>query len=376
MGDTPYPEAFLETLGCLITGVPQVRLAHFTIAEYLGSSRLAQGPANMFYLPASEALKHSIQVFYQVLKPGSLPQTQLEKPLSLHSSPYNELRDAMTAAQAYCRGQWPDLLRKADTVIASQRSLAEIVFASLDPRNNYYRSFQSDIFHYERLGTERFALENEFPNDPDIAILINLIHRNLYATTTAFLLQYSAEQAANLCAFEASSWRFAPLLGWLAQDHHDSYLLLLLERCGDKLKLPRGSLLIWAMVMFSDCNITLKSISTLLSAKVPANPHGVRVTPLQLAAARLQCRDVKLLLENGADPNAIGQPDGWCPPALRHFQGGKSPLALVRDMKKAREEGMIWDHRPMNPDRSFPSFQDAEVDCLLVEAGGREFSGW
>lgn len=80
----------------------------------------------------------------------------------------------------------------------------------------------------------------------------------------------------------------------------------------------------------SDC-----LVRTLLEAGAEPNPSGYRVTPLQIAVAAWDLEGVQLLLEYGADPEGTGDPNGliWphTSPKFR-FNGlhGKSPLQICR----------------------------------------------
>jgi hypothetical protein len=80
----------------------------------------------------------------------------------------------------------------------------------------------------------------------------------------------------------------------------------------------------------SDC-----PVRTLLEAGAEPNPSGYRVTPLQIAVAAWDLEGVQLLLEYGADPEGTGDPNGliWphTSPKFR-FNGlhGKSPLQICR----------------------------------------------
>lgn len=80
----------------------------------------------------------------------------------------------------------------------------------------------------------------------------------------------------------------------------------------------------------SDC-----PVRTLLEAGAEPNPSGCRVTPLQIAVAAWDLEGVQLLLEYGADPEGTGDPNGliWPHTSLKfRFNGlhGKTPLQICR----------------------------------------------
>ncbi|KAK7421143.1 hypothetical protein QQZ08_010073 [Neonectria magnoliae] len=127
---------------------------------------------------------------------------------------------------------------------------------------------------------------------PDLAVLVRLICRDLYATTTTILLRYTPEQVASLCMHRVKLWENIPMVGWLDRDHFDKYLLLFLERCGAAFR-------------------TAVTVSILISAKVPTNPENVRVTPLQLAVCQLQVDILKACSTTGQTPTpSAAQTDG------------------------------------------------------------------
>ncbi|KAK5652809.1 hypothetical protein OQA88_9475 [Cercophora sp. LCS_1] len=394
MEETPNQEAFLEKIGCLVISTPTtyithhkyvdymevetttIRLAHYTIAEYLEAPRLTQSSVSFFYLPTSQALQHSVRVFFKILSCETIPPERGSLLYRRFDLPFYKNSDSMhhfASPAELCRAKWPDLLGRADTVVASQRDLAELIFGSLDPRKPYYRAFYGyDASPVECLGSARLALEGEFPDNPEVAILANLICQKLYATTAAFLLRYTADEVAMFCAFEAEGWGSCPLLGWLARDHHGSFLLLLLERCSGKLQLEKGSLYVWAMEVYRSTERIPTTISTLISANVPVNPVGVRVTPLQIAVRRLGLRDVKLLVQNGADPNGVGHVGGWVPGRLRFFEGGMSPLAIIRDVLRGLDRGIASYCNGVPLARTAAK----QIEEFLVKAGGQEVCEW
>ncbi|KAK4184425.1 hypothetical protein QBC35DRAFT_58000 [Podospora australis] len=364
MEDEIDEEVFLEIMGSLLILTEPaddkphegrlVRLAHYTVKEYLESTRAAHSPtASTFFLPSSRAIGYSFRIVLRTLS--------TEPPQS--SASWRIFRQ-------YCKKHWDDVLQLADPVIAGDPSLSQLTFMAMDPRSpNYYRLIPKDSA-WKELGSKRYAFVDEFPHRPDVAVLINLIRKNLYATTAAFLLQYSPRQLADLCTFEAEGMEKRPLVGWLARDHHDKYLLLLLDRAGSEFHYDRACLLVWAMELYNDYGVS-ETLSTLLSAKVPVNPSNTRITPLQIAVRRIRAADVRILLEEGADPNAVGERNGWAPSRLFGMtDGGQSPLFIIRGIKNGAIPGKGW------IDAQHTHRQIVVIEELLVKAGGREFCKW
>ncbi|KAK7408127.1 hypothetical protein QQX98_009718 [Neonectria punicea] len=285
--DEPSEEAFQEIMNCLITvEIPETPktcscsphclvppqtghmnqheqhawFAHYTIKEYVKSSRLGRNQASLYFFPSSQALAHSIKVMFkaQVSSNGH------------HHAPWQDFKH-------YCGSQWPRLLEIADTVITSDQKLTALVGEAHDPRKPCYRALIKRGASFNCLGPKRYALENEFLDRPDLSVLHNLIRRGLYATTTMILLRYTSEQVASLCMYRVECWEDIPMVGWLARDHFDKYLLLFLERCGTAFRYD--NLIICAIEMYRAVSRTAVTVNTLISAKVPVNPENVRVTP-------------------------------------------------------------------------------------------------
>lgn len=104
-------------------------------------------------------------------------------------------------------------------------------------------------------------------------------------------------------------------------------------------------------------------IIRLLNLGADTNASGFKVTPLQLAAYRCDYLAVEMLLNHGADPNALGDADGQdvedCEkpsdrqkPALATLTPLCTPLRILRIVQSSRK-------------RASP-----EIERLLMERGG------
>jgi hypothetical protein len=356
-------EALQEMASCLITVTTEgddstVQLAHYTIMEYLAAPRVSQGPASMFYMPQSATMPYFLRLLFNALAQ--------EKAMPPKADPF----------QQCVYDELDRFLYLGDTVIASDSDLFSRLLCALSPQSNHYKYLTHTDWDYEDLpiwahqNYRVWANQDDFSSESQVAILFNLLNANLYATTTTFLLQHSPEQIDAICATKLSCLGDLSLLYWLASTQRDKFLLLLLERSGEFHK-KRAPLLLMALERepFRSDRINT-TVSTLISAGLPLNPDGVRVKPLQIAVRRLQVAYVELLLRNGADPNSVGDPEGWISNRLGHFDdGGQSPLFIVRQLMKWRDTGVV------NPE--FMSIKDAEhIETLLVDAGGQEFCSW
>jgi hypothetical protein len=343
----------VETLGCLIS-VQQhrVKLAHYTIKEYLQSPRLAESSVRYFYLPEELTRSYFLRILFRTV----LRTTEQEGHFA-----------------RYCAQRWDGHLQKEDTPIASDHELSTLTFNLLHPKTtNHLCSSGAHIFEEQRLSFLRKYVSVEsngfITRNPDAEILFRLIRLKLYATTTTFLLQHSPEAIAMLSIAKSSSWDNIPLIGWLVRKYETPYVMLLLERSAE-LPLPPASLYLMAMEMpTSDHGIIEEMIRTLISAEVSLDATGVRITPLQVAVQRLARSLVRVLLQHGADPNAIDDPDGWAPWILNyHFASGQSPLRLVR--------GLIESHvRAGTSAVRTVDISGISIERLLIAAGGRDFS--
>ncbi len=338
-------EAFRDMASCLVTvtkitdELTTVRLAHYTIKEYLVAPRCGHGPASAFHFSSHQAGSYFIRVLVRKLR-------------SWHPKMQSDI------FTKYSMDHWRSHLREADTLIASDPELSSLMFTSFDPQSSGYIN----------LATESPAPDG-IPARRELAILLRLIGLNLYATTTTFLLQLNPEQIVAMCELEHESWHNIPLLGALARQHDDRYCLLLAERCG-RFPTKCAPLVLWVMEKYVDVRKVDNTLRTLIIAKAPLSPEGVRILPLQVVVRRMQVPYVKMLLEHGADPNAVGCADGQVTQGLRSLDGGgESPLFTIRRLMDWREKGII-------STASCPAAPAKAIEQLLVDAGGREFCAW
>jgi hypothetical protein len=343
-----------------------VALAHYSVKEYLFSERIGSGPAKFFKLSSADATAYFARL---VLK------TVLQSPSRRDSE--------ATAFPRYCLDKWHKIVRKCDALVASSSELSSLVFSLLDPRSQVVS--WADLSRRE--GTSWMISRLNDTTDPKSVphkadILCKLVFIRMYATTTAFLVQHPADEVAEMCA-SVTPLSISPiqpdrslsLLACVASNRLYDYLVLLLEQGAVD---SQSFALACALETFTLAETTLAVVLTLLEPTVKAlieahanvDGRGVRATPLQIALRRRKFAVIKLLLAAGADPNAIGDQEGWEPPGFNAWDGGESPLSIARRIKKSvLHPTYFW--RTMEEVNAL-----TEVEEILLLAGAREFTRW
>ena len=348
-GIDPYD--LIEVLGSLIRvktefrlTVKTIELAHYTVKEYLYSDRIKHGPANFFRMSSSQTSELVTFVLLQCCLQIAPEENQPFAPF------------AVTAFK-----NWRRLFKAADVVVAGNKDLLALLFQLLDPREEHY------VFHMGRSPCA-FKLSLYEPRSPscsfDTVILLNLIRLGLYSATAAFLLQHSTEDIERMFSWRERPFPEQSLLDYLAELGHSSYLSLVAKR-GVKVDearedAPRTSTLLWALQLVK-LPETITMLRVLIEAKAVVNPEGTGVTPLQVAIAELKPAVVELLVQAGANVNAVGEPNGWLPPFLKWVEGSRSPLAILR---RARRRFRKLEYKKAAV---------KQIEETLVDAGAREF---
>ena len=97
-------------------------------------------------------------------------------------------------------------------------------------------------------------------------------------------------------------------------------------------------------------------------------PSGVRMTPLQLAIHRCDYHSSRLLLQAGADANAIGDMNGQILPGIDTAFSSCSPLHIIRTsaygLQNIEKEVNLKDVREA---------RWADIEALLLEFGAMDF---
>lgn len=336
-----------------------VTLAHYTVKEYLFSSRSACGSASYFHLSATIATRYCITCIMRAVA-------------------WWPLTSRPTAFVAHCSQVWALNAVHADALIASDDELFGLVCQLLDPSLPHYPALVqrgwrdlTAILKSWRFGvpptTTAESSSSAAPTSCAAGVLTNMVSLGLNLTTTAFLLRHSRKEVDTMAWAAPSVGGPWPVICDMAQNGNNWPLELLIRR-GATLRNGHGSLILHAMRRYIATERTLATIRTLLVAGARPDADeddgdftvGVHLTPLQLAAYRLQPGVVKLLLEAGADPNRVGRAGGWVSDAsLRNWNGDVSPLRIAR----RRRTHILKYGRPERPTR--------DVVELLKAAGAK-----
>ena len=275
-----------------------VKLAHFSVKEYLFSQRIRSGPAFRFALSSDTA--------HIDIAEGCLAYLSYfdHTPIVLsHLSLFQLL--------GYAALSWPFHAR-AVPVTAESQLLDTMIIRLLKPNTlpylNWRRIISTQLFRDPHDGSQRHLRETEFPQTPDLPIsdadLLEaqcppLYHAVEYDLTR--IINYYIEQTDNvndLCGSHGT------ILGAAIHAGNSDVITQLLE-LGADVNIVRGQYhTALQMAAYHGHELIVRR---LLEAGADVNREGgVYHTPLQAAACFGFQSIVCLLLKHGADPNSFG----------------------------------------------------------------------
>ena len=377
-------DSLKEICGCLITfttdpsaEIRTATLAHYTVREYLESSRILSGPTRYFALQQDADDAGFLQSVFRVAENARFHGC----PAAISDGdddPYAYDDDGPHPAHPwifqsnldhYCLWTAVSSLYKNPNLHHSEDFEAAAIHF-LDPMSPNFRQRRVDIealFHprHHRGSEANFIRRDKrkfwnlrwafVPSDPRIAVLFELLWigpgcRGLASKLSATIDPQSLVETC--LSLTATEWDRVTEKHGTFELHGD--ITTVLAQAG-RLMFSRSEALelVWTdkVASFNPTTALMSYIIAhdhitefgrpcivdwMLALGANPNPEGVRVSPLQVAVACLDYPGVASLLQKGADPNGIGDANGseWGEKSLgRHFRDlhGYSPLHIIRN---------------------------------------------
>jgi len=300
-------------------------LAHYTVKEYLYSSSVANGPAKFF------ALSDKI-VRYMDLKVGFIGLSHFAQ---------HQTGKTITLYEQYCLNVTEHALLSRRKDIISSADIAAIVLKSLTPKSPHF--LLRNTHGVRTIMKAHFPIWNSLgcwdptpPGTGAVGLLVNLARlrwsdlAQKYLESPDFTDLSRSEKMAIWTEYFKLNFKMKDefrdtILTYCLREKLMEFVSLFVRNGAAFDKEPEA--LYTAMVIFHDSrnpeSETLEALKLLLSAG--ANPDPIRrqlswqedgdfiFTPLQFAVYKLEPEWVELLLEEGANVEATGSPDGVFP---------------------------------------------------------------
>ncbi|TGJ80343.1 hypothetical protein E0Z10_g8423 [Xylaria hypoxylon] len=303
-------------------------LAHYTVKEYLFSPDVARGKAGCFAL--SDEIVGNIDL--KVIFTG----------LSQFGHQIGGRRNMMNRYEEYCLRMTEKSLsyRRAD--IIHNQEVREMVLKSLTPTSPHFpsldvRGMRNGIIRGQFATWFRLWNWESRPAHPPTGLLVNLAILNWrdlsgkYLESLAFQNLPRKDKAKTWTEdFQLGDRKRETLLGYCLRERQLNSLRMFVNY-GASFEHEHEALYT-AMSAFQGRNRAYETLEFLLRSGADPNPmpgasiggvrrekgQGFALTPLQLAVYMLEYEWVELLLEEGADVNMIGTPDGVIPSSFDH----------------------------------------------------------
>ena len=340
-----------------------VSFAHYTVKEYLQSPRISQKMVRFFVLRQNKIQRQFIELALRqaltIRRDALLGYDPVKDPTAIHS-----LLDSNFAL--YC-GVFSVLqFREEPKAITSHSILMELSETFVNPYRPHYIGLQDLLemakttFNISpddwRYADEQFwGMVWEQDSDPDPAIFLNFLIMSGDVETPILALTFAERHSMrNILARQISVskpvflpimedydiYRFAMSVPELvaqcivSSHHHFNFILDLIFKHGvAHFDLSNILLLHIGRHMHTMCKKSCP-LERLLRFGADANgPEGAFVTPLQIAVVCRDIHGVEMLLNSGAEPNAIGKNDwAWAPDSLMdrfNYLHGMSSLHII-----------------------------------------------
>jgi len=341
-------ETLKDACGCLITfrNTPSETaiIAHYTVREFLESSRTAG--------PLTDWVKINPTNRYPSLLSAAFQVTLASKTSVMsHARCYSGSTN-WSSLREYCLASSVRSLTTNEEVVKP-----DLAFQLVDPSAPHYQVMEavltqnswwlkSDLLHDNRIPLPFWSISWAVDGKScPAAILTNLLIMECKMLAEAFMLhlgpqaQRLLQDAVRGEILPRNSWyeyglescaQFqGNLLHVLAQLHHLSTTNFSLVQNGVGITNDTHDIMPFLMTCYGyDPKINHQKanyrnissqlhpddrfsiVNQLLQSGACADPAGYQVTPLQIACNRRSLRSVKALLEAGADPNGVGDPEG------------------------------------------------------------------
>jgi hypothetical protein len=304
-------------------------LAHYTVKEYLYSPSVADGPANFFAL--SDKIVRCMDLKVGFIGLSHFGQHQIGKNITLY--------------EQYCLITTEHALLDRRKDIVSNADITGIVLKSLTPKSPHFslrsaRGVRTVVRAHFPIWNNLGTWDPTPPGTDAVGLLVNLARLKWSDLAQKYLespeftdLSRSEKMAIWTESFKLNFKFRDTILSYCLREKLMGFVSLFVRNGAAFDREPEA--LYTAMVIFHNSrnpeSETLEALKLLLSAG--ANPDPVRrqfssqeggqedgqedgdfiFTPLQLAVYKLEPEWVELLLEEGANVEATGSPDGVFP---------------------------------------------------------------
>ena len=402
-------ETFWELCGCLIKITPEdspyvlgelelatsaVSFAHYTVFEYLNSTRISKN-FRVYLTACKESLKDNCMEI-TLLEAQHVEQNELWERKTA-SEDKLKVGDAVIGDfNVYCVVSALLSLRKWGSEISQQDTLSTLAIDLLDPSKPNFPILHAAAWQIEASTELLFSVndmggENRFwtlrwnshPTDTNAVLLLNILLLTFQCDGSLALAkkllqrQHTYDFLQTRLNFTSTEWVLDKFIehdtgfGFHGKEFifhgsiievfahwssvNEEIFTLLLEY---STRLSDPSKVLFICIGFHDhCYAEPCVVERLLELGADPNGIGYRITPLQTAVAGSDFEAVSILLKAGADPNDTGNPDGivWeeGTPMNKWFSylHNASPLSICR-----QEE-------------------DEKIEEILLQYGAEELSG-
>jgi hypothetical protein len=390
----------LDICGCLVTLSPEpdishddeyAQLAHYTVKEFLYSGRIRSEPASFFALS-----DFTVRV--------SIGKMILEGLLALPGDGVDTDYDEEDNVPHFCLGTSGNVLYSWGAEAAQDAEFSRLFWSVMDPLRPHWNTLKDYIASGRDVGSTHFYFTVDWrssPEDPDVTVLAHLLaHEGLrerggwadpiaadFGVAMRFLENRNLESLIFEPCIDAELDEIAPrqqpislmdfCYEWVGTESKEPFEFLrriVAERIG-----PTASLL--AYLGGHSCSVSCGgscecALQLFLGPDVDLDAVDFTLTPLQIAACRLDVCGVECLLQAGAPVNGTGNLFGRRPYIPRRFPefyldlwADATPLKLARQLN-------TW---ISDPEQLVSSEERAsgrrEVEELLVQHGGIESFG-
>lgn len=405
-------EVLRDYCGCLITvsqtnfGVMfgfrtiAVSFAHYTVREYLQSSRILKKKCSIFSLDLRRIEEdHATIAFRQALaiQPLSLDANSA---MDGRKVSYDHLKKDFTL---YCATSSLMQLRRWSRQTLPNLSLIALAEAFVNPHSSGYfarRTWFSSLFDCQQglhVAGSFWDIHWEKIEHPDSAVFLHLLllgwtHDNVpnlaiaFATTHSMppILRQKVVVELPLYQFEGSLFELIAHIFAGLSEHLRFVLSFIDDHQATQLNIT-SSLLLYTCSYVPNTYENMSDVQRLidLGAK-PDGPTDAFVSPLQIVTERWDSNALRMLLKAGADPNAVGRGMSvrTTRSVMEEYKGlhGLSPLYIIRKLPWRNFIQTCMPLRTYTPPMPDKMHRKRIEDCLLeygaieIGPGSREDS--